>query len=66
MRPKEVAHDESPSAISDHAFIPKGEWYTLCGHRKAGDNPCNMAESAHKETTLLPLGYIGDDEMDDE
>lgn len=46
-RPKEVAHDESPSIIQDHAFKPKGEWFTLCEH-------CNLAESAHNETTLRP------------
>lgn len=43
-RPKEVQHDESPSGITDHAFEPKGAWYTLCKH-------CNFAESAHRETT---------------
>ena len=45
QKPKEVAHDETPSIINDHPFKPKGKWYTLCKH-------CNLAESAHKKTTL--------------
>lgn len=57
-RPKQVAHDEAPSIIEDHPFEPKGEWYTLCKH-------CNLAESAHKETTLLPFKYVGDDDPDE-
>lgn len=52
-RPKEVAHDETPSGITDHAFEPKGEWWTLCKH-------CNFAESAHANTTML-FRYVGDD-----
>lgn len=42
-RPAEVQHDETPSGITDHAFEPKGEWWTLCVH-------CNFAESAHAES----------------
>jgi hypothetical protein len=57
-RPKEVAHDETPSGITDHAFEPKGEWWTLCRH-------CNFAESAHRDTTLAPLRYHSDDVPDD-
>lgn len=53
-RPKEVAHDESPSIIFDHAFEPKGVWWTLCKH-------CNLAESAHRETTLPAFHYVSDD-----
>jgi hypothetical protein len=56
-RPKEVAHDETPSGITDHAFEPKGEWWTLCRH-------CNFAESAHAETTMS-FRYIGDDLPDE-
>ena len=52
-RPKEVLHDEAPSLIVDHAFEPKGEWYTLCKH-------CNLSEAAHKETTL-EIRYYSDD-----
>jgi hypothetical protein len=47
-RPKEVAHDETPSIIIDHQFVPRGEWWSLC-------KQCNLAESAHKETTLNPV-----------
>lgn len=57
LRPKKAAdHDESPSIVTDHAFTPKGEWWTLCGH-------CNLAESAHRETTNPPVRfhYVGDD-----
>jgi hypothetical protein len=54
-RPKEAAHDESPSIIDDHPFEPKGEWWTLCKH-------CNLAESAHKETTQHSFSYYSDDE----
>lgn len=52
-RPKEVMHDETPSVISDHPFEPKDEWWSLCKH-------CNLAESAHKETTLK-IRYYSDD-----
>lgn len=55
---KEVAHDETPSNINDHPFEPKGEWWSLCRH-------CNFAESAHSETSLRPIKYVGDDEDDE-
>jgi hypothetical protein len=58
-RPKEVQHDEAPSQIVDHPFEPRGEWYTLCKH-------CGLAESAHKETTLLPFRYFSEDMPDDD
>lgn len=51
-RPKEVMYDEAPSIIENHPFVPKAEWWTLCRH-------CNLAESAHKETTLHR--YLSDD-----
>jgi hypothetical protein len=50
---KEVLHDETPSGITDHPFVPKGEWWTLCAE-------CNFAESAHAETTLR-YRYYSDD-----
>lgn len=53
VRPKEVQHDESPSQVVDHPFTPKTEWWSLCKH-------CNLAESAHKETTL-EIRYYSDD-----
>lgn len=56
-RPAEVAHDEAPSGVTDHAFEPKGEWWTLCKH-------CNKAESAHAETSMIH--YVGDDYEDDD
>jgi len=56
-RPKEKQHDETPSNIVDHPFVPRGEWYTLCLH-------CGLAESAHKETTLPR--YYADDALEDD
>lgn len=47
-RPKEKQHDEAPSVIVDHAFEPKGEWWSLCKH-------CNRAESAHSDTTQVDI-----------
>jgi hypothetical protein len=58
-RPQPVAHDQTPSVITDHPFEPKGAWFTLCKH-------CNLAESAHSETTREPLHYIGDDVAEEE
>jgi len=58
QRPKEATHDQTPSVISDHSFEPKGEWYTLCKH-------CNLAESAHKETTVK-VRYNNDDVSDED
>lgn len=51
-RPKEAAHDEAPSAIDDHPFEPKAEWWSMCGYIKADGEVCHLAESAHKNTTL--------------
>jgi hypothetical protein len=61
-RPKEVQHDESPSGITDHPFTPKGLWYTLCSR-------CNLAESAHAETTNehpIRISYVADDMVEDD
>lgn len=61
-RPKEVAHDETPSNITSHPFEPRGEWYTLC-------KVCSLAEAAHAETTLTGrehIGYYSDDDPDDD
>lgn len=52
-RPKEVLHDESPSGITDHSFVPKDEWWSLC-------DICNLAQSAHADTTV-PFRYVSDD-----
>lgn len=60
-RPKEVQHDETPSGITDHPFEPKGLWFTLC-------KVCNLAESAHAETTIsrppshITIHYNKDDD----
>lgn len=58
---REVAHDESPAIITNHAFEPRGEWWSLCRH-------CGLAESAHAETTLTGrehIHYYSDDNPDD-
>lgn len=57
-RPREVAHDETPSIVNDHPFEPRGEWWSLCEH-------CNLAESAHAETTIPPFRYYSDDNPDE-
>jgi hypothetical protein len=57
-RSKEVAHDETPSQVVDHPFEPRGEWWSLCKH-------CNLAESAHRDTTIK-FRYVGDDMADDD
>lgn len=44
-RRKEVAHDEAPAIISDHAFVPRGEWWSLC-------KICGLAQASHSETTI--------------
>lgn len=41
---KFVVNDD-PSAITDHAFVPRGEWYTLC-------ESCGLAEAAHFTSTI--------------
>lgn len=51
IRRKQVLHDEAPSLITDHAFEPRGEWYTLCIH-------CRRSEAAHAETTLTGREHI--------
>ena len=52
---KNVAHDEAPAIISDHAFIPRGEWWDLC-------KICGLAQAAHAETTVRPpFVYYSDD-----
>lgn len=61
-RKKFVEYDEAPSGITDHAFEPRGEWYTLCRH-------CGLAQAAHAETTVEGrdhIGYLGDDNYSDE
>lgn len=59
-RPKEVAHDESPSVVNDHPFEPRAEWWSRCKH-------CTLYEAAHAETTLHhPIGYVSDDDPDEE
>lgn len=59
-RLREVVHDESPSGITDHKFVPRGHWWDLCEH-------CGMAEAAHAETTLTGnehIAYYSDDNPD--
>lgn len=55
-RPIEVAHDEAPSKIDDHAFEPRGAWYTLCKH-------CTLAMAAHDRTTVDAAEEIRKDHL---
>lgn len=63
-RVRPIQHDETPSGVTNHAFEPKGAWYTLCKH-------CNLAESAHAETTTTResrkflVRYYSDDNPED-
>lgn len=43
-RRKPVAHDESPAIISDHAYTPRAEWWSLC-------KVCGLAQAAHAEVS---------------
>jgi hypothetical protein len=51
MRERYVEYDEAPSAVTDHAFEPRGAWYTKCKH-------CDLAEAAHATTTITSLDAI--------
>jgi hypothetical protein len=53
----EVQHDEAPPPQDDHAFVPRGEWWSLC-------DICNLAESAHRRTTLQSHIHYYDDDID--
>lgn len=81
MTERHVEYHEAPSAITDHAFVPRGAWYTVCKH-------CGLAEAAHKFSTIdqlaeikadherqnerkksesrVVIGYYSDDNEDDE
>lgn len=48
---KSVEFDETPPEIKDHAFEPRGAWYTRCKH-------CGLAQAAHSETTIDQLAEI--------
>lgn len=48
---REVGHDESPAIITDHAFVPRAEWWSLC-------RICRLGEAAHAETTLTGREHI--------
>jgi hypothetical protein len=44
----QVAPDTSTaSVVVDHAYVPKNEPWSLCGH-----NGCNLSEAAHRDTTV--------------
>jgi hypothetical protein len=48
--------------VTDHAFVPRGEWWTVCGKLvckwtstdglRSNFLPCGLAEAAHASTTL--------------
>jgi hypothetical protein len=37
--------------VRDHAFVPRGEWFEVCGYNYSGF-VCGLAEAAHASTTL--------------
>lgn len=39
------SHDEAPAEIEDHAFVPRGQWWSLC-------KICGLAQAAHSSTTI--------------
>lgn len=57
-----VAHDQAPAIVSDHPFVPRDEWWSLC-------KVCALAQAAHAETTVdaieeirkSHIAYYGDD-----
>ena len=54
-----VDHDETPSMIKDHSFVPRSEWWSLC-------KVCGLAQAAHSESTIsFPFDYNGDGFKDD-
>lgn len=51
------------SVITDHAFVPKGEWYTTCGYVRertisSRSRRCGLAEAAHRESTLTHTAKV--------
>lgn len=51
---KTTSHDDSPAIITDHAFEPVGQWWSLCKH-------CNLAQAAHSSSTVNTLEEIRKD-----
>lgn len=45
MAEKVQRHDDSPAIINDHAFEPRGQWWSLCKY-------CGLAQAAHSESTI--------------
>lgn len=63
---KQKANHSDPAIITDHAYIPRAEWWSLC-------EICGLAEAAHAETTMIgdehlndrkPIHYYADDNPD--
>jgi len=44
---KLVTDTNAASTITDHAFVPRGLWWSLC-------KVCSLAEAAHRDTMLNP------------
>lgn len=59
---KPIVQDTIPAIITDHAFIPRGEWWSLCAR-------CGLAAPAHSEVApegRAPFGYYSDDDPDED
>jgi hypothetical protein len=48
---KATGHDDSPAIISDHAFDPLTEWWTLC-------KVCGLAQAAHVSSTPAAIAEM--------
>jgi hypothetical protein len=48
------------SSVSDHSFVPRGEWFTVCGHGVARPlrdvHPFDRRSPALSGEILLPCG----------
>lgn len=53
LKKRPGAADSTPGHITDHPFLPKAEWYGMCGHRYDSGTQCNLGEAAHASTTLV-------------
>lgn len=51
MTLKEIGNDDGPAIITDHAFIPRKQWWSLC-------EECGLAQAAHAETTINSREYL--------
>lgn len=59
---KDAAQNKDPAIITDHEFVPRDEWWSLC-------KTCGLAQAAHAESSdeaieaerKAHIAYYGDD-----